>query len=140
MSAKISLILVTAMPISHNHYRQASQFGKEMALVGLFSEYCTRYSQPSLAWLLLSILFNVPWLAITGLIMVYIQMVMVIKTPYHCEAEHCYYRIWADGPMATGSAHFVVVCPEITRSRSQPRPVPSVFSGVCLTAHVTSHL
>ena len=37
LSAKISLILVTAMPISHNHYRQASQFGKEMALVGLFS-------------------------------------------------------------------------------------------------------
>ena len=100
---------------------------------------CTTYSQASLAWLLLSILFNVPWLAITGLIMVYIQMVMVIKTPYHCEAEHCYYRIWADdGLIAAGSGHFVVVCPEITGSPSHPRP--SVFSGVCLTALVTSHL
>ena len=46
--------------------------------------------------------------------MVYIQMVMVIKTPYHCAAEHCYYRIWVDGLIAAGSGHFVVVCPEIT--------------------------
>ena len=64
--------------------------------------YSQAQSQASLAWLLLSILFNVPWLAITGLIMVYIQMVMVIKTPYHCAAEHCYYRIWVDGLMAAG--------------------------------------